>query len=297
MKVEPLYSGFVPLASCHWQGLANLLESQGLARARQKVCLTWGFSWDGPGGPLGHSGRWLRLFDKVFDAAVAREEFDSWQQAEQRERALAAAGLPFVAEIDAWEVPSEHHLRRHVAHTVLVLERGANEVVVLDTMNLPEPRIYSLAQYSRMRTDPCVDRLHLYSSTRRPRRDPPPELVLAEAASDLHANRGDDMASLDGYIAWAEAEAEPLDVCRVGAERLQLAATFALLAERESALLEISRGLASLSKRWYLVHTLAEQQGGHEGRPRQLRLLAELREREMRLSERFETMTRQALTV
>jgi hypothetical protein len=290
VTVRPVYVGFAPLASCHWQSLANLLESHGFADAKRRICLSWGFSWNGEDGVLGNSGRWLRSFNEVFDAELLREEFESWAQANRRERVLLATGKPFVAEIDSYEVPSEYRDSEHVPHTVLVLQRDARRAVLLDTMNMPELREYPTVHYRRMRTHTCVDRLHLYSLVCAPRRDLVAEDLLGEVYRLFEESWACDVDALEAYLDWVAPErAGEIDVCRVGAERLFLASTFALLAEVRPALSAVSHGLASLSKRWYLLHTLAGpgMVMSSNKRDRIRRLLADLHERELRLAETF----------
>jgi hypothetical protein len=141
-----------------------------------------------------------------------------------------------------------------------------------------------------MRGHACVDRLHLYSSVGAPQGEPGAEQLVGEVHRLFEASWPNDVEVLDAYLEWAAAHpTSELDVCRVGAERLFLAGTFALLAQARPALRAVSDGLASLSKRWYLLHTIAAagMVGSAKKQERMRRLLAELRERELRLAETF----------
>jgi hypothetical protein len=281
MRVEPRYTGFVPLATCHLQAIANLLEAQGLPDARRRVGLAWGCRWSGRDGILDNSGRWIAGVNAAYGLDVARVEFATWAEAVAYEERLFAAGLPFVAQVDAYELPSDYQHREHVHHTVIVLSRSNAHVEILDTANNPVPVRYRRAHYERMRTGPPIERHHLYVSRRPPQRtDNGGARTQLRTAIERH--RHGDGARLDEYIAWAASHDASLDVCRVAAERMYAASAIERLAAQDGRLTALAEQAAAISERWYLLHTIGlhAPASRRSQRERLLRLLHELRDRE-----------------
>jgi hypothetical protein len=277
VRIEPRYTGFVPLATCHLQGMANLLEAQGLPDARRRIGLSWGCRWSGEHGILDNSGGWIAAVNAAYGLDVERIEFATWRDAARCEERLHAAGLPFVAQVDAYELPCDYHHREHVHHTVIVLSRSRAHVEILDTANNPVPAWYSRAHYERMRTGPPVERHHLYVSRRPPSRlDDGAARRCLLAAIERH--RRCDLARLDAYVDWAAATSSSLDVCRVAAERMYAAASIERLGEDDGRLRRLAAEAAAISERWYLVHTIAlnAPASRRSQRQRLLRLLREL---------------------
>jgi hypothetical protein len=299
IDVRPVYQGFAPLASCHFQGVANILEAQGLPDALRKICISWGFSWDGESPTLWHGNRWIELANEAHGLALSRRDFASWSEATRVEAELLERGLPFVAEIDSFYVPSEYEGTTHVSHTVTVLAHRDGQVAVLDSMNQPRVVWYPEDRYAEMRTDACVDRHHLYVSEQPPSRLCDATGLLELFGAALNRNWAGDLAVLDDYLAWAEQSEATLDVCRPGAERLYLAALFALLAEHDPALDGMRRHFLSLSKRWYLVHSIAEQAGSvrRSQEERLRRLLRGLRDREAAVADELIALLDRATAV
>ncbi|MEV8637655.1 hypothetical protein AB0395_39025 [Streptosporangium sp. NPDC051023] len=287
MGVAAVHTGFQPLATCHWQGVANILEAQGLAGADRKVCPSWGFSWDGNSTVLRRGDRWIETLNATHELDVRRMDFATWDEAEAAELSIAERKLAFVAEIDAFEVHSEYAGREHVAHTVVVLDRRPDAATILDTMNRPEPVVVSGEHYRRMRTHPCVEAHHLYVSSHPPRREATLEEIAATFARSLGRHWADDLARFDAYRAWLGENGEMADVTRVGGERLYLAGLFTLLGELDEAFGDAAPSFLSLSRRWYLTHGLAISAvpvaGGRSREARVRRLLTDLRARETEL--------------
>lgn len=289
--VVAVYTGFQPLATCHWQGIANILEAQGLVRADRKVCPSWGFSWDGRSTALRRGNRWIEALNATHGLDVQRADFANWPEAEAVEFSIAEHGLAFVAEIDAFEVRSEYSGREHVAHTVIVLNRQPNAATILDTMNHPEPVTVSGEHYRRMRTHPCVEAHHLYVSWHPPRREATLEEIAATFAQSLGRHWAGDLKQFDAYCDWLDATAEMADVAAVGGERLYLAGLFALLGNLDRVFISAASSFLSLARRWYLAHDLASSaipaRSGHSREARVCRLLTDLRAREAELHGRL----------
>lgn len=288
---RPPYTGEAPLESCHLQGIANILESQNLYDAKRKLGLSWGFEWDGAGGQLQNGRRWISLANAAYGLDIERHAFESWSAASALERKLTYDGTPFVAAVDAFYVPSPHFQRRHFPHTLIVTAARQDQVVLVDPMNLPEPTRYSRHTYELMRTHDCVWGYHLYRSAR----GPGPTGIEEEHANILNALAENlvvwphSLKALDAYLAAMASSDESIDVAHPAAERLYLTGLLGLLAERDELFHGCASACASLTKRWYFVHTLSMQSSatGRSQRPRLLRLLAELRERELAMAEKL----------
>jgi hypothetical protein len=284
--VTPVYTGFQPIASCHFQCIANLLEAQGLPDAGRKVCPSWGFSWPRPRPALWRGNRWIDVLNRLHGLAVERVDFGSWGEAQDFEADLLERGLPFVAEVDAYELPSEYEGREHVSHTIIVLRRDGECVVVLDAMNRPREAAYGADSYERMRTNACVEAHHLYYSPGGPARLATPVEIAAAFADDLDRHWAAGLAVVDDYLDWLEETGAAPDVARVGGERLYLGELFSLLGELDRRLAELSTAFGSLASRWFLAHSLAVQADGTgPSQARLRRLIGGLRDREAELAE------------
>lgn len=286
VSLTPVYTGFQPIASCHFQCTANLLEAQGLPDAARKVCPSWGFSWPQRGPALWRGNRWIDVLNRLHGLSIERVDFGSWCEAQDFEADLLERDLPFVAEVDAYELPSEYERREHVSHTIIVLRRDGKRVVVLDAMNRPREAAYTVDRYERMRTNACVDAYHLYYSPGPPARVATPVEIAAAFADDLDHHWAAGLAVVDDYLDWLEATGAAPDIARVGGERLYLGELFSLLGELDPRLAELSTAFGSLASRWFLAHSLAVQADGSGASHARLhRLIRELRDREAELAE------------
>jgi hypothetical protein len=287
--VSARFTGFAPIATCHWQGIANVLAGAGVSDALRILGLSWGVRWKG-GGVLYGGGRWHDLLAEVHSVTVELESTDDPAAAEQMEIALSDAGMPFVAEVDAYYLPSPYQGIEHFVHTVVVVERGWHVVTVLDVTNNPAPVAIPREPYAALRSSPCVGRVDphlLYVPDAAGWRDRPAVEVAARVRADLAEHGSADDEALVAFVAWHAASAEPVDVCRVAAERFQAALLFERLAEREVAgVAGIAEQLRALSDDWYLVHLLTRHPQADQPRQRRRvgRLLTGLRaaERELR---------------
>jgi hypothetical protein len=282
--VTARYTGFAPIGTCHWQALANVLLAHGLADARRRLGLSWGIRWDGS-EILRGGGRWAALLEDLFGARVEDRQFASAEAADRHERALAERRLPFVAEIDAFHVPSPYEGEAHVVHTVIVAERSPDAVVILDTTNRPVPVAVPLGRYREMRAAPCEGRAEphrLYAPQAGPYRDVSAPVVLAAVRSDVARHAGSSLAALDAFTDRYESAGGregPVNVCRVAAERHQAALVFdRLAADGIAGAAGVAAELRALAEQWYAVHMLTAhpQAGGDRHRARILRFLRRL---------------------
>ena len=286
MNVTAVYSGFQPLASCHFQGMANILAAQGVRDAETCLGMSWGFSRRPGTAALAGANRWMALINRTHGLRIVRSAFTNWQEADRHERALAARGLPFVAEVDSFDLPSEYFHLNHVPHTVIVLSRNRSGTFVLDPMNGTPVTRYDPSMWQEMRSHPCVDSCHLYASPQPPSQHPESTAMLSAFRDDHARHWASDREVLANFLADMDASDLQVDVCRVGAERLQ---TSRFLDGRGGEIRSFADDFLSLSRRWYLVHTLAEQSDHRDTRQRArlLRLLRELSEREESVSGRI----------
>jgi hypothetical protein len=282
-RVQPRYTGFAPIGTCHWQGVSNILHTYGLEDAQRRVVLSWGATWRG-GEILHGGGRWAALLEAVFGARVEKRSFRSAESAGEHEQMLAASRLPFVAEVDAFHLPSRSE-SAHVVHTVVVLARSPAEAVILDTMNNPVPVSVPVALYQNMRSSECEGRVEphlLYAPLTGPYRHRRASAVLAAVQTDLALHGEEDLAALGAFIDWYQhrgSQEVPVNVCRVAAERHQAALTFDRLAEEGEAVADrVSGDLRALARLWYVVHmlTVHAEAGEERHRSRILRFLRRL---------------------
>jgi len=290
--VSPVYTGFTPIASCHWQSLSNILAARGLADANRSLCPTWGFRWTGDGVLFG-GGRWPELVRQLFGIRIEEHTFADPGAAERFERSLGRAGLPFVAEIDAYYVPSPYHGVEHVVHTVVVTHRDAESAVILDTTNHPTPSTVPIGRYRQLRGTPCVGRLdpyRLYLPVPGTPAQPTADEILTAVRDDLTGHGAAGLDAFARFMDWYAGSAEVISVTRAAAERFAAAGLFELLAERGCApAAEAAAGLRELSDAWYTVHllTVHPRAGDSRHRQRVLRLMRQLADAERRFLDRL----------
>nr|WP_240981422.1 MULTISPECIES: BtrH N-terminal domain-containing protein [unclassified Streptomyces] len=303
LGLTPAITGTAPFGSCYQQAAANLAAWKGLGDAAETLCTTWGFSWDG-GPVLDGSGRWSAAAAAVHRMDLADRTYDSWAAAEDAERASLAGGHPVAAAVDAFHLPSPYEGREHLAHCVLLLAHDGDRVWISDPMNRPEPTAYPAGAWRRMRSAEAAGSYRTLLLTSGPRHRATALELATAVREDARAHRSADRAAFEGYLAAREAEAaegaEALDVGGVAAERLYLGGLFKRLAGHPGAGEEaaaVAEGFTSLSRRWYLLHTLSRESGGSAtGRARLLRMLADLGDRETRLTAAVDALV-SALTV
>lgn len=268
--VRPVYTGFAPIATCHWQSLANILAARGLADALRKLVLSWGFRWDG-GGILFGSGRWPTMLMDLFGVVIDQHTCTK-KQAEVLELDLAKHGLPFVAEIDAFFVTSPYQGQEHVVHTVVVTARDSHRVDILDTTNNPRQITVPAAAYRAMRSSESAGRIEpwkLFVPSTGPTRVPATEEILDAIQADVRLHGEADLAQLGEFVDHYESSDRSVNVCRAAAERFQAAQAFDLLAEEGvTGAADLATTLRSLSDQWYLVHMLTTHPRGDESRQR-----------------------------
>ncbi|WP_139488146.1 hypothetical protein [Brevibacillus dissolubilis] len=302
LSVEPIYTGFSSIATCHYQNLANILEAQGLADARRKICLSWGFGWreEAVPGILYGGNRWADVSSQAFSLQLKKMVFDSWETASAYEDEVIAAGVPYVVEVDAFVLPSPYHDKEHVVHTVTVLNKEDGSVTILDNTNNPAPARYTLDHYKEMRSHPCEGRedpFVLYVSLPA---NPVNAVTNTAMQALLHAverHWDQDVVVLDAFMEWAGSNTEPINVCRVAGEREYLQLLFQWFSEDHPNLAPIAQEFGDLADRWYLLHMMtANETTVHTAkRARNLRLLQELRQREHAFKDKVCEALRQEL--
>jgi hypothetical protein len=275
------YRDDTPIATCHWQWIGNILADGGFDDAWERLGLSWGCRWLGGPVLLG-LGTWPAVLRATSGAKVEILTFDDPRAARDTELILGEQGRPYVVEIDAYYVPAAHRARDHVVHAVLVAHRDSDRAAIVDATIGPRPIGFSASDYELMRASDCDGRVEghkLYVVSRQPSADPAPAAVLDAVRRHLDATFPDSLRTLERYVAWVAAGADPVDVCRAAGERYQAARLFEYLDSRELA--EATRPrllLGHLSRNWYLVYMLATHESGAEARHRQrvVRLLERL---------------------
>lgn len=264
------YTGFAPIATCHWQSLANILAEQGLENADRSLCVSWGFRDEGT--VLFGGGRWPDMLKRLHGIEVRDLSFADDAEGDAFELAFAKEGRAFVAEIDAFYVPSPYRGNEHVVHTVIVVDRTDQGATILDTTNNPVPVRIGLPEYRTLRGSPCAGRLdprRLYAAWGTPDRRPRPIDVADAVRQDIRQHADKDLEHLKAFIQRFEASHERINVCRAAAERHGASRLFALLAERGVAgAAEVRDRLRGLADEWYLVHMLSEHSRADEQRQR-----------------------------
>jgi hypothetical protein len=267
----PPFRGFAPIASCHWQGIANILARHGMPDALRRVAPSWGIRWPG-GGTLYGGGGWQPMLRALFGATVHVHTAPTLDETEKIEQWASDSGRPFVAEVDAWYLPSPYQDTEHVVHTVVVMSRTPEGAVVADTMNNPRPTLIRRARYQQMRGHPCAGRLEpykLYIPEPGPYRDLPASEIADAVRGEVARQAARSLSDLAAFIGWHARVGEPVDICRVAGERHQAAMLFDMLAGGAAgwALAGAAR-MAELRDDWYMVHMLTAHERAHETRQR-----------------------------
>jgi hypothetical protein len=275
------YMGITPIATCHWQWIANILAASGYGEYWERLGLAWGCRWPGSGVLFG-SADWPVVAHQAFGADVDVLTFPEAADARAEELSLTAAGLPFVVEVDEFYLPPGSADPGHIVHAVLVLERTPGYVRLVDSRVSARVVQMDASRYQRMRSSACWGRVQphkLYVIRQGPSADPTPAELLAEVRQHLARGQQQSQQALRRYIADMRQSGDPIDVCRVAGERYQAALLFGYFAEAGlPRMTDIQAQLSGLSDTWYLVHMLASHQRGREprSRERQLRLLERL---------------------
>jgi hypothetical protein len=275
------YEGITPIATCHWQWIANILAAGGYGEYWERLGLSWGCRWLGSGVLFG-SADWPVVLHRAFRANVDVLTFAQAADARAEELSMSAAGLPFVVEVDEFYLPSGPAAQAHIVHAVLVLERTSGYVRLVDSRTSARVMLMDASTYEQMRSSPCGGRAQphkLYVIVQGPTAEPTPAELLYEVRQHLARGEQQSQQALRRYIADMRRSDDPIDVCRVAGERYQAALLFGYLAETGlSKMADIQAQLSGLSDTWYLVHMLASHERGREprARERQLRLLEQL---------------------
>lgn len=277
------HRGTTPFGSCFHQAIANVLEAQGLSEAPERIGLSWGFGWDGESAKLRSGDRWLAETSALHGLALERRRPLSWSAASAAEAAVLRRGVPVVVGVDSFEIESPYRGREHLVHALVVLERDGAGATVVDAMNRPEPFRLDATRYERARRASCVDRHVMYVSWDGPASPASDRAALASVGAGLERTRHD-LGALDAYVAALPAFERSADVADVAAERLQLARLLGRAARSLPGLVASARAVASLSRRWYLAHTLVREARHHAPlrRGRLVSVLTDLRGREER---------------
>jgi hypothetical protein len=248
------HTGEAPFGSGFQQAAANVIDAFGVD-AELAIGSACGTSWDGH--RLRGGGRWMDGLEESCGLRVRRLHADSWPAAEEAEREILAAGLPLIAGIDSFGIPSPHQGPTHLVHAVIVLEAGAGEVTVCDPMNEPAPTYMDRLRYARFRAADCVDRFEMIVCDGEPTDRLRPATAVEGLVLDLARHTESDRAALVGFIEWVEESgATDLDVAEVGAERLYAARMLRTAAAVDGRLGPHAKAFGSLSRRWYLLHML-----------------------------------------
>jgi hypothetical protein len=288
---RPIYSGSAPFGSCHLQCVANLLAWQQVADAAAALCPTWGFSW--PGGRALHgSDRWVAAAQALHRIDISERHFPNFAAAHAAERESTAMGYPVAATVDAWYLPSPYQRNEHIAHCVIVTNSSAGDVWIIDPMNRPEPTRYSLREWEEMRSAACTGNLRSIFLTSGPRRRPTGTELVRFLGGDIRTHQSQDHQQCAAFLApGGRTGSGPLDVSEVAAERLYLAKLVKRAARDAPGLACVADRLVSLSRRWYLAHSLGREAAGQdEVLERQVRLLRELADREATARRQFGTV-------
>jgi hypothetical protein len=254
------YTGEAPFGSCFQQGVANVLEAMGLERAELAIGTTWGVSWQG-GATLRGSGRWVDAIAALYSMSVRWIYADSWPAARAVEEDLLARGLPVVAGVDSFGIPSPHRGKSHLVHAVIVLDANSDGVLSCDPMNRPRPVQFEVDRYAELRGADCVDRFQMLTCEGEPKCQIDLLTAVGALACDAVRNSKGDEATLADFARWVEEHGADIDVSEVGAERLYAARLLSVAAERDDRFRGHARALGSLARRWYLLHTLMHEPG------------------------------------
>ncbi|WP_223770762.1 BtrH N-terminal domain-containing protein [Streptomyces huiliensis] len=281
----PVHTGSTPYGTCYQQCVANLAAWYGLPDAEDVLVTTWGFGWDG-GTVLRGSDRWVAAAARLYGLPLQERRFGSYEELRALEGAELTAGSPLAAAVDAYWLPSEYEGVEHLAHCVLLTGRDADGVTLVDPMNRPEPVRYPEERWRTLRSADAADGFRTFLLSGGPTRKPTAQELVRAVSEDRQAHHEQDTAALAAYIeACDTAEAGTLDVSGAAAERHFLSKLFHHVALDVPELVPVAAEAASLTRRWYLVHTLSRESGGSpEGRRRLVRMLRDLQGREQRLA-------------
>ncbi|MBC2877344.1 MULTISPECIES: BtrH N-terminal domain-containing protein [Streptomyces] len=281
----PAHTGTTPFGTCYQQCVANLAAWYGLPDAEDVLVTTWGFGWDG-GSVLRDGDRWVTAAARLYGLPLRERRFGSYEELRALEKAELAAGRPLAAAVDAYWLPSEYEGVEHLAHCVLLTGRDADGVTIVDPMNRPEPVRYPEERWRTLRSADAADGFRTFLLSGGPTRKPSAHDLARAVSEDRRTHHERDTAALAAYIeACDAAEAGTLDVSGAAAERHFLGRLLRHLADELPQLEPVAVEAASLTRRWYLVHTLSRESGGSpEGRRRLVRMLRDLQGREERLA-------------
>lgn len=267
----PPYRGFAPIATCHWQCIANIFALYDLPDAEIWMCPAWGIRWPG-GGTLYGSGGWRDMLKALLDATVREHTAASRAEASDIETQAASAGRMYVPEVDAWFLPSPYAGTEHIVHTVVVASLTSDDVTIIDPMNNPAPAIIPLSHYWQMREHSAAGRLEpfkLYIPEPGPYRGVEPANAATLARQEIAAQATRSIRDLAAFINWLAGTDEPTDVCRVAGERHQAAIFFDALADRGvDAAKESATLMSKLRDDWYLLHLLTTHEKADQARMR-----------------------------
>jgi hypothetical protein len=277
------FVGEAPYGSCFQQAAINVLDAVGLLHAEIAPGLTWGFSWEQGSHKLRGGGRWDRALSSLCGVTLRRLRARSWAEAQYLERQQLESGMPVIAGVDSFGIKSPHQGSNHLVHAVIVVSHDPAGVFFCDPMNQPRPTGIGLADYSALRAADCVDRYEMIVCEGTLVEQLDSTSALLALIGDGTANVDDDCTALAAYSRWvAEEDPRELDVADVAAERMYVAKMLSWMSESDGAITASAKTLASLSRRWYLLHTLIleAREGATLKRTRVLRMLNDLRERE-----------------
>lgn len=269
-SIEAKYLGDTPIATCHWQALANILDARGVDRADQVLCPTWGFGWRGDQILFGGL-RWPGLVGALYGAEIRLLNWPAMDECRRDELALSGAGHAFVAEVDAYYLAnSPYQGQSHVVHTIAVSERTETAVSMIDLTNDPRPVVISAAEYERMRMAPCLGRdssLLIYAPVAVRPRLPTPAEVAKVLHDDLSRHVEQDRRCFSSFLDWCADSGRTPEVPRVAAERRQAGQYFRMLGDLGLPRARVFENeLTQLSERWYVIHMLSVHEGGSRRR-------------------------------
>jgi hypothetical protein len=272
----PIRSGVAPYGSCYLQAVSNLIAFAGVAAAAQRMCPSWGFG-EPTGGVLPGAGRWPDLVNDVFGTALIEQHPQDHDDAAAVEGRALETGTPVAAVVDAFHIPSPVTGNTHFAHCVLLIGTDPRGVTVIDPMNRPEPTRYNRAEWSRMRSAACVDRFRMFTCPGSARRYPSPHELFRIVVADSITHSVADGNRVTDYLSHAgAAQVLTIDVAGVAAERAYLADLLTDIARQRPGLRDAADSVASLARRWYLLHTMGIARPDARG-PQLERLLSMLR--------------------
>ena len=261
------YQGITPIATCHWQWIANVLAADGHGDYWDLLGLSWGCRWRG-GGVLFGSMDWPVVLRQAFGATVSIRTFAHADEARDEELSLSARGLPFIAEVDQFYLGPGSRKNGHMVHAVLVAERTSAYARIIDSWAGPEVVLTRAPDYELMRSSECQGRVEpykIYVILRGPTHEPAPGDLLDIVRQHLKSGQHESREALRYYIEAIQDSGSRIDVCRVAGERYQAALLFRYFAAQGIPSMEsVHRLLAELSDDWYLLHLLARHERGME---------------------------------